>query len=50
MTPNTSKIDPLIGMSLLRGYGLQIDTTECGLVVISELYNFIFCGNNRRAC
>jgi clan AA aspartic protease len=34
---NASETYPLIGMSLLRGYRLQIDTTEGGLVIISEL-------------
>jgi clan AA aspartic protease len=34
---NASETDPLIGMSLLRGYRLQIDTTQGGLVIISEL-------------
>jgi clan AA aspartic protease len=31
---NSAETDPLIGMSMLRGYRLQIDTIEGGLVII----------------
>jgi clan AA aspartic protease len=34
---NAAETDPLIGMSLLRGYRLQVDTIEGGLVVITDL-------------
>ncbi len=31
--------EPLLGMALLRGYRLQVDTIECGLVTIEILSN-----------
>ncbi|BBH38918.1 hypothetical protein myaer102_14340 [Microcystis viridis NIES-102] len=34
---NAAETEPLIGMSLLRGYRLQVDTVKGGLVTISEL-------------
>ena len=34
-----SETEPLIGMALLQGYRLQIDTIEGGLVSISSLSN-----------
>jgi clan AA aspartic protease len=34
---NSAETDPLIGMSLLRGYRLQVDTIEGGLVIITDL-------------
>jgi clan AA aspartic protease len=34
---NAAETEPLIGMSLLRGYRLQVDTVQGGLVKISEL-------------
>ena len=34
---NAAETEPLIGMSLLRGYRLQVDTVQGGLVTISEL-------------
>ncbi|REJ43865.1 MAG: clan AA aspartic protease [Microcystis flos-aquae DF17] len=37
MEINAAEIEPLIGMSLLRGYRLQVDTVQGGLVTISEL-------------
>jgi clan AA aspartic protease len=37
---NSAETDPLIGMSMLRGYRLQVDTIECGLVIITDLSNF----------
>jgi clan AA aspartic protease len=36
---NGAETDPLIGMSLFRGYRLQIDTIPGGLVTISTLFN-----------
>jgi clan AA aspartic protease len=36
---NRAETDPLIGMSLFRGYRLQIDTIPGGLVTISTLFN-----------
>jgi clan AA aspartic protease len=37
---NSAETDPLIGMSMLRGYRLQVDTIECGLVIITDLSDF----------
>ena len=37
---NSAETDPLIGMSMLRGYRLQIDTIEGGLVIITDLSDF----------
>ncbi len=37
MEINAAETEPLIGMSLLRGYRLQVDTVKGGLVTISEL-------------
>ncbi|MFN6274476.1 MAG: clan AA aspartic protease [Microcystis sp.] len=34
---NAAETEPLIGMSLLRGYRLQVDTVQGGLITISEL-------------
>ena len=34
---NSAETDPLVGMSLLRGYRLQVDTIEGGLVTILAL-------------
>jgi clan AA aspartic protease len=34
---NAAETDPLVGMSLLRGYRLQVDTIEGGLVTITAL-------------
>lgn len=34
---NEAETDPLVGMSLMRGYRLQIDTVQGGLVRISDL-------------
>ena len=34
---NAAETEPVIGMSLLRGYRLQVDTVKGGLVTISEL-------------
>jgi len=34
---NSAETDPLIGMSMLRGYRLQVDTVEGGLVIITDL-------------
>jgi clan AA aspartic protease len=39
---NSAETDPLIGMSMLYGYRLQVDTIEGGLVVITDLSNFVF--------
>jgi clan AA aspartic protease len=36
---NRAETDPLIGMSLFRGYRLQINTIPGGLVTISTLFN-----------
>ena len=36
---NSAETDPLVGMSLLRGYRLQVDTIEGGLVTILALPN-----------
>ena len=38
---NSAETDPLIGMSMLRGYRLQVDTIEGGLVVIKDLSDFV---------
>ncbi len=38
---NSAETDPLIGMSMLRGYRLQVDTIEDGLVVITDLSDFV---------
>ena len=37
---NSAETDPLIGMSMLRGYRLQVDTIEGGLVLITDLSDF----------
>lgn len=34
---NSAETEPLLGMQLLRGYHLQIDAVEGGLVVIKKL-------------
>lgn len=34
---NAAETEPLIGMSMLRGYRLQVDTIQGGLVAIAEL-------------
>ena len=34
---NAAETEPLIGMSMLRGYRLQVDTVQGGLVTIAEL-------------
>ncbi len=34
---NAAETEPLIGMSMLRGYRLQVDTVQGGLVAIVEL-------------
>jgi clan AA aspartic protease len=34
---NAAETEPLIGMSILRGYRLQVDTVPGGLVTIAEL-------------
>ncbi len=34
---NAAETEPLIGMSILRGYRLQVDTIPGGLVTIAEL-------------
>jgi len=36
---NSAETDPLIGMSLLRGYRLQVDAIKNGLVTITALPN-----------
>ena len=38
---NSAETDPLIGMSMLRGYRLQVDTIEGGSVVITDLSDFV---------
>jgi len=38
---NSAETDPLIGMSMLRRYRLQIDIVEGGLVVITDLSDFV---------
>jgi len=38
---NLAETDPLIGMSMLRGYLLQIDTIEGGLVIITDLSDIV---------
>ena len=38
---NSAETDPLIGMSMLRGYRLQIDTIEGGLVIITDLSDIV---------
>jgi predicted aspartyl protease len=37
---NSAETDPLIGMSMLHGYRLQVDTIEGGLVIITDLSDF----------
>ncbi|MFM7793454.1 MAG: clan AA aspartic protease [Microcystis panniformis] len=37
---NSAETEPLIGMSMLRGYRLQVDTIEGGLVIITDLSDF----------
>jgi clan AA aspartic protease len=37
---NSAETDPLIGMSMLRGYRLQVDAIEGGLVTIIDLSDF----------
>ncbi|HEY9825814.1 MAG TPA: clan AA aspartic protease [Stenomitos sp.] len=34
---NAAETEPLVGMSMLRGYRLQVDTVQGGLVAIAEL-------------
>ncbi len=34
---NAADTEPLLGMRMLRGYRLQVDTIECGLVTIQAL-------------
>jgi clan AA aspartic protease len=34
---NSANTEPLLGMRMLRGYRLQVDTVEGGLVAIAEL-------------
>jgi predicted aspartyl protease len=34
---NAAETEPLIGMSMLRGYRLQVDTVQGGLVTIERL-------------
>jgi clan AA aspartic protease len=34
---NSADTDPLLGMQMLRGYRLQVDTTQGGLVTIAAL-------------
>lgn len=34
---NAAETEPLLGMSMLRGYRLQVDTVQGGLVTIAEL-------------
>ena len=38
---DSAETDPLIGMSMLRGYRLQVDTIEGGLVIITDLSGLI---------
>jgi hypothetical protein len=38
---NLAETDPLIGMSMLRGYRLQINAIEGGLVIITDLSDAI---------
>jgi clan AA aspartic protease len=38
---NSAETDPLVGMSMLRGYRLQVDTIEGGLVLITDLSDFV---------
>jgi len=38
---NSAETDPLIGMSMLRGYRLQVDTIEGGFVIITNLSDFV---------
>jgi clan AA aspartic protease len=37
---NSADTDPLLGMKMLRGYRLQVDTVQGGLVTIEALPNF----------
>ncbi|MFM6062150.1 MAG: clan AA aspartic protease [Microcystis panniformis] len=37
---NSAETEPLIGMSMLCGYRLQVDTIEGGLVIITDLSDF----------
>jgi len=41
---NSAETDPLMGMSMLRGYRLQVDTIEGGLVIITDLSD---CASNQ---
>lgn len=34
---NAAETEPLLGMSMLRGYRLQVDTVQGGLVTIAQL-------------
>lgn len=34
---NAAETEPLVGMSMLRGYRLQVDTVQGGMVTIAEL-------------
>jgi hypothetical protein len=36
---DAAKTEPLLGMALLRGYRLQVDAIEGGLVTIETLLN-----------
>ena len=45
---NGAETDPLIGMSLFRGYRLQIDTIPSGLVTISTLFNPTFRSSEQK--
>ncbi|MFN7760838.1 MAG: clan AA aspartic protease [Pseudanabaena sp.] len=38
---NSAETDPLVGMSMLRGYRLQVDTIEGELVIITDLSEFV---------
>jgi clan AA aspartic protease len=36
---NSADTEPLLGMSMLRGYRLQVDNTQGGLVMIESLHS-----------
>ena len=36
---NSAETDPLLGMKMLRGYRLQVDTVQGGIVTIETLQN-----------
>ncbi len=42
---DAAETEPLVGMALLRGYRLQVDTIEGGLVTIETLFNFSLMNN-----